>query len=75
VIGDIASGILRLPPWLALLVVFAMPALESSAFLGFLFPGEVALILGGVLASQGHLSLAAVLAAAISGSIVGDSVG
>ena len=74
-IADIASRILGLPPWLALLVVFAMPALESSAFLGFVFPGEVALILGGVLASQGHLSLAAVLGAAISGSIVGDSVG
>jgi len=75
VIGDIASRILGLPPWLALLVVFAMPALESSAFLGFLFPGEVALILGGVIASQGHLSLGAVLAAAVSGSVVGDSVG
>jgi undecaprenyl-diphosphatase len=75
VIGDIASRILTLPPWLALLVVFAMPALESSAFLGFVFPGEVALILGGVLASQGKISLAAVLAAAIAGSVVGDSVG
>ena len=74
-ISAIASHILTLPGWLALLVVFALPALESSAFVGFIFPGEVALILGGVIASQGRVSLAAVLAAAIAGAIVGDTVG
>ena len=74
-IDSVASHILALPVWVALLVVFAMPALESSAFVGFVFPGEVALILGGVLASEGHVSLAAVLAAAIAGAVVGDSVG
>jgi membrane protein DedA with SNARE-associated domain/membrane-associated phospholipid phosphatase len=75
VINAVASHILALPDWLALLVVFALPALESSAFVGFVFPGEVALILGGVLASQGRLSLAAVLVAGIAGAIVGDSAG
>ena len=48
--ADLASHILALPAWVALVVVFAVPALESSAFVGFVFPGEVALILGGVLA-------------------------
>lgn len=71
----VASHILSLPPWVALLVVFALPALESSAFVGFIFPGEIALILGGVIAYEGRVSLAAVLAAAIAGCIVGDSVG
>jgi membrane protein DedA with SNARE-associated domain/membrane-associated phospholipid phosphatase len=75
VINAVASQILALPAWLALLVVFALPALESSAFIGFVFPGEVALILGGVLASQGRLSLAAVLTAGIAGATVGDSAG
>jgi undecaprenyl-diphosphatase len=75
VISALASHILTLPAWLALLVVFALPALESSAFVGFVFPGEVALILGGVIASQGRVSLASVLAAAIAGAVVGDSVG
>ena len=74
-ISALASHILTLPAWLALLVVFALPALESSAFVGFVFPGEVALILGGVIASQGRVSLASVLAAAIAGAVVGDSVG
>jgi membrane protein DedA with SNARE-associated domain/membrane-associated phospholipid phosphatase len=71
----IASHILALPPWAALLVVFALPALESSAFIGFIFPGEIALLLGGVLAYEGNVSLGAVLAAGIAGAIVGDSIG
>jgi len=67
--------LLSVPAWLALLVVFALPALESSAFLGFVFPGETAVLLGGVLASQGRVPLAAVLVAAIAGAIAGDAVG
>lgn len=67
--------LLGLPVWLAVLAVFALPALESSAFVGFVFPGEVALVLGGVLAWQGHTPLAAVLAAGIGGAVAGDSVG
>lgn len=74
-ISTVADHILALPAWLALVVVFAMPALESSAFVGFIFPGEIALILGGVLAYEGRVSLVAVIAAAIVGCIVGDSVG
>ena len=73
--SDLASHILSLPAWVALLVVFALPALESSAFVGFVFPGEIALILGGVLAYEGRVPLAAVLAAAIAGSVIGDSIG
>ena len=71
----IASHMLALPPWVALLVVFGLPALESSAFIGFIFPGEIALILGGVMAYEGNVSLGAVLTAGIAGAVVGDSVG
>lgn len=67
--------LLSTPAWVALLVVFALPALESSAFLGFVFPGELAVILGGVTASQGHVPLTAVLAAGIGGAVAGDTVG
>lgn len=74
-IEDVAARILDLPPWLALVLVFALPALESSAFVGFVFPGEIALVLGGVLALEGTVPLAAVLAAGILGAAVGDSVG
>jgi membrane-associated protein len=71
----IVEHLLSAPAWLALLVVFALPALESSAFLGFAFPGETAVILGGVYAAQGDLSVVAVAAAAISGAIAGDAIG
>jgi undecaprenyl-diphosphatase len=74
-IDAIASHILALPGWVALLVVFLLPALESSAFVGFVFPGEIALILGGVLAYQGRVPLPAVIAAGIAGAVIGDSVG
>src|SRR5690348_12796929 len=67
--------ILSLPGWLVLVLVFAFPALEASAFVGFVFPGEIAVILGGVAASRGTVPLWAVIAAAVSGAIIGDSVG
>lgn len=73
--SGIVQHLLSLPAWLALAVVFAVPALEASAFLGFVFPGETVLLLGGVLAGQGHVPLAGVMALGIAGAIVGDLVG
>ncbi len=70
-----AERILLLPPALALLLVFTLPALEASAFVGFIIPGEIGVILGGVLANQHKLPLWAVLVAAIAGAVIGDSVG
>lgn len=75
VIGGITDRILDLPSWLVITLVFALPALEASAFLGFIFPGEIAVILGGVVASQGRVPLWAVIVAAVSGAIIGDSIG
>ena len=72
---SLIEHILSLSGWVALLIVFAVPALEASAFLGFVFPGETALILGGVLASYGRVSLWAVFLAGICGAVIGDSVG
>lgn len=73
--SSLAEHILNLHGAVALLLVFTLVALEASAFIGFVFPGEIACILGGVLAFQGRVSLAAAMAAAILGAVVGDSVG
>lgn len=73
--SQLVANILHTPTWIALLIVFAMPALEASTFLGFIFPGEIACLLGGVLASQGHLALGVVIAVAIAGAVIGDNVG
>src|SRR6267143_2879265 len=73
--SNLTDQILALRGWTALAVVFALPALESSAFVGFVFPGEIGVLLGGVLAFEHRVSLPAVLAAAIAGAVIGDSVG
>jgi membrane-associated protein len=53
----LSDTILRLAAPLVLLVVFALPALEASTLLGIVVPGELALVLGGVLAHQGRVPL------------------
>ena len=74
-LASLTDRILTLPGWLVVTLVFAFPALEASAFVGFVFPGEIAVLLGGVVASQGRVPLGSVIAAAVSGAIIGDSVG
>src|SRR5437764_9908224 len=67
--------ILHLHGAVAYAIIFALPALEASVFLGFIFPGEIAVLLGGVLAFQGRVSLGGAIAVAVAGAIIGDSVG
>lgn len=45
------------------------------SLLGFLFPGEIAILLGGVLAYEGRISLPAAIAAAVLGAFFGDTIG
>jgi membrane protein DedA with SNARE-associated domain len=73
--GQLAEGLLSLSGWTALAFLFTLPALEAPAFLGLVLPGELALLLGGVLASQGRIPLAAALAVGIAGALAGDSAG
>ena len=74
-LAGLTDWILSLDGWVALVIVFLVPALEASAFLGFVFPGEIAVILGGVLAFHGRVPLLAVIIAAVAGAIIGDTVG
>jgi membrane-associated protein len=71
----LVDQLLKLNAWVALFLVFLLPALEASVFLGFVLPGETAVVVGGFLAYEGRVPLAAVFAAAIVGAILGDSVG
>ena len=71
-IEDVLGGV---PDWVLYLTVFALPFLEASVFLGFVFPGETALVFGGVLASRGQVSLSTLLVLAVVGAITGDAVG
>jgi membrane-associated protein len=75
VITWLINHLLVFSGWTALAIVFALPALESSIFLGFIIPGETAVIVGGFLAYEHKVSFAAILAAACLGAIIGDSIG
>jgi membrane protein DedA with SNARE-associated domain len=74
-ISSVAAAILSMPVWLVLLVAFSMPALESSAFVGFVFPGEAALVVAGVVAGQGRVAVELVMLAGVLGAVLGDAVG
>ncbi|MBV9212376.1 MAG: DedA family protein [Actinobacteria bacterium] len=53
----------------------ALAALVAGETMGVPLPGETALIVGGVLASKGHLQIERVIAVAAAAAIVGDNVG
>ncbi len=61
-------------PW-APVVVFALAAAESAAFVGLVIPGELAVILGGVVAGTGAVPLWVMIFAAVLGAVIGDSIG
>jgi membrane protein DedA with SNARE-associated domain len=48
---------------------------EAALFVGFLLPGETAVILGGVLAYRHSVSLTAMALVVVAAAIIGDSVG
>lgn len=47
----------------------------GAGFLAWVLPGGTALLLGGVLAAQGNISVVLLVALAIVAAIAGDSVG
>ncbi len=68
----------RLFAWVgpfAPVAVFLLAAAESAAFVGFVIPGEIAVILGGVAAGTGSVPLWAMIVAAVGGAVIGDSIG
>lgn len=73
--GFIQDTLQGVPAWVVYLTVFALPFLEASVFLGFVIPGETALVFGGVLASQHQVKLPTLLVLACLGAISGDAVG
>lgn len=60
-------------PLFILLIFFAFA--EAALFVGFILPGETALLIGGVLAHAGVWNVWVFLGAAIVAAITGDSVG
>jgi undecaprenyl-diphosphatase len=54
------------------LVVGLLAFLETGAFLGFIAPGETAVIVGGLVAGQGQISLLVLIAIVWTACVLGD---
>ncbi len=74
-IDRLLQPLLSLHGWQAYTLVGLLVFAEAAVMLGFVFPGETAAILGGVLASKGGVDLTAIVAVVVVCAIVGDSVG
>src|SRR5438132_6524534 len=59
----------------AYLFVALMAFAETAAFIGFVAPGEVTVLFGGVLAGQGNLSIALLIGIVWAAAVLGDTVG
>jgi membrane protein DedA with SNARE-associated domain len=67
--------LLGVPPPLAYLLIGTLVFSEAALFVGFVLPGETAVLFGGVLASTGHLNLVLLMALVVIAAVVGDTVG
>jgi membrane-associated protein len=74
-VTSLASGLTHLSGWVAYTVIAALVFGETAVFIGFVLPGEIAAVLGGVLASRGHLSLPLLIVIVVAAAIVGPFVG
>lgn len=71
----ITDSIATLPPIAIYFVIGFLVFVEAAIFIGFVFPGETAIFLGGFMASTGHLDIGVLAIVVIACAIVGDSVG
>ncbi|HKD12073.1 MAG TPA: DedA family protein [Thermoanaerobaculia bacterium] len=69
------EAFLAIPGAWAIFAIAFLTTSETAVFLGFLIPGELAVILGGVLAARDRVPLAYIVLAGVIGPIIGDSIG
>jgi membrane-associated protein len=69
------DAIRTLPPALAYTIIAVLVFGEAAFFLGFIVPGESAVLLGGFLASRGHLNIVTLIVIVVFSAILGDTVG
>jgi membrane-associated protein len=74
-VGHIADALLHLHGPVIYAVVAGLVFAEAALFFGFVFPGETAIVVAGVLASQHRVSLPILLVVIVLAAVVGDSVG
>lgn len=73
--GQILTALLSLHGAPVYFAVSALVFLEAAAFVGLVVPGETALLIGGVLAARGSLSLPLLAVLVATAAVLGDSAG
>jgi membrane-associated protein len=61
--------------WWSYIVVFAMTAGETGAFIGLLLPGETVILLASAIAGRGDLNILVLAAVVVVGGMTGDTLG
>jgi membrane protein DedA with SNARE-associated domain len=74
-VDGLTSAIQSVPPVAAYAIIAALVFGEAAIFIGFVLPGETAVLLGGFLASTNHLNIWVLCALVFVSAVVGDTVG
>jgi len=74
-VNAVVSAIQSLPPLAAYALIAVLVFGEAAVFIGFVLPGETAVLLGGFLASTGQLNIWVLCALVFVSAVAGDSVG
>jgi membrane protein DedA with SNARE-associated domain len=75
IVSYLLNEIHRLPGALVYGLVTVLVFGEAALFIGFIFPGETAVLVAGVVASQDHVTVGVVCVLVVAAAITGDSVG
>ncbi|HEY5092070.1 MAG TPA: DedA family protein [Acidimicrobiales bacterium] len=75
IVSYLLHEIHKLPTGLTYALVTVLVFGEAAIFLGFVLPGETAVLVAGVAASQGHVNIVVVCVLVVAAAIAGDSVG
>ena len=74
-IDKILQSALELSPLTVYAVLGVLCWAEAAFFLGFFTPGEVAVVIGGILASRGQVEMGPLLAVVVSATLMGNATG
>ncbi len=75
IVSYLLNELQKLPSGLVYVLVTLLVFGEAALFIGFVLPGETAVIIAGVVASQGRVNVVVVCLLVVLAAIVGDSVG
>ena len=73
--GGITGWLLHFNGTWAYVIVGALAFAEAAFMVGFFFPGETAVVVGGVLAGLGRVNLGVMIVVVVLSAVIGDSVG